>query len=333
MKNHVVRFFSLLALLCLVLPPLAVMAQEESSEYTFEEYSYYDKAKKETDPVKKEADLFEFMEKFPQSKLIPHAMAEFKTLFDMLMQQKKYDEAIAAANKLLTMHPDELVAHQALAGAYYFKQDYANYLKYSGIIYTKNPSTEPAYYMADAAIKINDFATAEKYFADVDKGDRPLMRIDLAFKLFQAFTKTDEAKATAFAHKVIDACNATPEAPAAFQGADWNAFRISMVNPCYDFLGNNAFKVQNYDVAAQMYTKISESFPKDATTHFKLGMAYWYGKKAKEAAPEFAKAVVLKVSPVSEKADAQLRKLLESAGLAAKYDEYIATAKTDLGIQ
>ena len=182
----------------------------------------------------------------------------------------------------------------------------------------------------DAAIKINDTARAEKYFADVEKGDKPLMKVDLAFKLFTLY-KADEAKASAYANKVLELMAVT-EKPADFQG-DWAAFRIQMMNPCYDFLGNSAFKVQNYDVAAQMYTKISESFPKDAPTHFKLGMAYWYGKKAKEAAPEFAKAVVLKVSPVSEKADAQLRKLLESAGLAAKYDEYIANAKTDLGIQ
>ncbi len=333
MKKHVVRFFSLVALLCFVLPPLAVMAQEESSEYTFEEYSYYDKAKKETDPAKKEADLFEFLEKFPQSKLIPHAMAEFKNLFDMLMQQKKYDEAIAAANKLLAVRPDELVAHQALAGAYYFKQDYANYLKSSEIIYAKSPATEPAYYMADAAIKINDFATAEKYFADVEKGDRPLMRIDLAFKLFQAFAKADEAKATAYAQKVIDACNATPQAPPAFQGADWNAFRVSMINPCYGYMGNVAFRAKNFDQAAVMFGKILENNPKDAATHFYLGMALWFGKKAKEAAPEFAKAVVLNVSPVSEKANEQLHKLLEGAGLADKYNEYITNAKTDLGLQ
>jgi len=37
--------------------------------------------------------------------------------------------------------------------------------------------------------------------------------------------------------------------------------------------------------------------------------------------------------PISSKAAEQLYKLLEGAGLADKYDEYIATAKTELGIQ
>ena len=331
MKKHVVRFFSLVALLCFVLPPLAVMAQEESSEYTFEEYSYYDKAKKETDPAKKEADLWEFMEKFPQSKLIPHAMAEFKNLFDMLMQQKNYDGVIAAATKLLGARPDEAVAQQALAGAYYFKQDYANYLKYSELIYAKNPATEQAYFMADAAIKINDTARAEKYYADVEKGDKPLMKVDLAFKLFTLNSKVDEAKATAYATKVTELMAVT-EKPADFQG-DWAAFKMSMVNPCYGYLGNVAFKAKNFDQAAAMFGKILENNPKDAATHFYLGMALWFGKKAKEAAPEFAKAVVLNVSPVSEKANEQLHKLLEGAGLADKYNEYIASAKTDLGVQ
>lgn len=331
MKNHVVRFFSLVALLCFVLPPLAVMAQEESSEYTFEEYSYYDKAKKETDPVKKEADLFEFMEKFPQSKLTPHAMAEFKNLFDMLLQQKNYDATIAAANKLLTIRPDELVAHQALAGAYYFKQDFANYLKSSEIIYAKSPATEQAYFMADAAIKISDAARAEKYYADVEKGDKPLMKVDLAFKLFNFYMKTDEAKAIAYATKVTETMAVT-EKPADFQG-DWAVFKMSMVNPCYGYLGNVAFKAKNFDQAAAMFGKILENNPKDAATHFYLGMALWFGKKAKEAAPEFAKAYVLNVSPVSEKANEQLKKLLEGAGLSAKYDEYVANAKTDLGLQ
>jgi hypothetical protein len=72
--------------------------------------------------------------------------------------------------------------------------------------------------------------------------------------------------------------------------------------------------------------------PKDATSYFYLGLSYWFGKQAKAAAPAFAKAVVLN-QPISAKAAEQLKKLLDGAGLGDKYDEYIATAKTDLGIQ
>jgi tetratricopeptide (TPR) repeat protein len=334
MKIQTVRWFVLAVLVCMLLPTAAVFAQEEqSSDYTFEEYSYYDKAKKETDPAKKEAELFEFMDKFPESKLNPYILAEFKNLFDALMKQKKYDQVIAIAKKVLERHPDAMVAQQGLAGAYYFKQDYADYLKASEVIYAKSPATEPAYYMADAAIKINDVARAEKYTAEVEKGDRPLMKIDLAFKLFSLFAKTNDPKTEIWAQKLVQLCNATPDKPAAFNGGDWNAFRVSMVNPCYGYMGNAAMKASNFDRAAEMFTKILENNPKDAASHFYLGLAYWFGKKAKEAAPEFAKAVVLNAGVVSQRADEQLKKLLEQAQLADKYNEYIATAKTELGIQ
>lgn len=308
-------------------------AQEENSNYTYEEYSYYTKAQKETDLAKKEAALFEFMEKFPQSTLVPNILGEFQNYFTGQMQQKNYDAVIAAAQKLLGIRPEEQVALQALAGAYFFKQDFTNYITYGEMIYAKHPLPEPAYYLGGAAVSIGDIPKAEKYLLELEKIGTLPMRIDVTFKIYNFyFTKKDEAKAVEYAQKVVALFENNPK-PDDFQG-DWGAFELQFLNPCYGYLGNyNMTRAKNYTVAAEMFTKILQKNPKDAATHFYLGMAYWLSGKATMAAPCLAKATVLKVSPISEKAAAQLNKLLTNAGLAEKYEEYLTKAKVELGLQ
>jgi len=328
MKKHSLILIAAV-MLCL---PLSIVAQEQaSSENTYEEYSYYNKAKTETDLAKKEAAVFEFIEKYPESKLMVYLGQEFTAVVDGLLQKKEYDHAIATIQKYQTMRNDDQ-AVQLLAKAYYFKQDFANYLVNCEIIYAKNPDVQMAYFMSDAAIKLPDFARAEKYLAAVEEKGNLMMKLDLAFKLFTAYqAKADAPHALASAQKVV-ALLENAEKPADFQG-DWAATRTQYLAPSYGYIGNSSLMAKNFEGAAGAFEKILGLNPKDAASYLYLGVSYWMGGKAPKAAPAFAKAVVLNNPQVSPKAEAQLKKLLETAQMADKYNEFLATAKADLGIQ
>mgnify|MGYP001171424590 FL=1 len=319
-----------LTALALVLLVAVALPQEAKEEYTYEEYSYYNKAKTETDLAKKEAAIFEFLEKFPNSKLLQYVMVEFQQYANGMIQKGGHDQVIAAAKRLQQMVPDSDVPVQSMASAYYFKQDYPNYLAQSEILYAKQPNVQMAYYMADAAIKCGDTVRAEKYLGAVEQEGALLMKVDLAYKLFGYYMGKDDSKTVETAHKVIALLNGS-EAPADFKG-DWNAFKNGTLTACYNAVGNACLKASDFTGAAETFEKVVQINPKDAAAYFYLGLSYWFGKQAKAAAPAFAKAAVLNQA-VSPKAADQLRKLLDGAGMAEKYDEYLATAKAELGIQ
>ncbi|HOB54008.1 MAG TPA: tetratricopeptide repeat protein [Acidobacteriota bacterium] len=320
----------LTAALALTLLVAVAVPQEAKEEYTYEEYSYYNKAKAETDLAKKEAAIFEFLEKFPHSTLTNYVMAEFQAWANAAIQKGSHDQVIAASTRLREMVPGSDVPVQALASAYYFKQDFPNYLANSEILYAKQPNVQMAYYMADAAIKCGDTVRAEKYLGAVEQEGALLMKVDLAYKLYGYYAGKNDPKTIETAQKVIALLEGS-EAPADFKG-DWAAFKNGTLAVCYSAVGNSQLKASNFTAAAETFEKVVKVNPKDAASYFYLGLSYWFGKQAKAAAPAFAKAAVLN-QPISAKAAEQLYKLLEGAGLAEKYDEYIATAKTELGIQ
>jgi|GEM_PF-1184504 len=325
--------------LLLLLPVNALLAQQEDPGYTFEEYSYYQKAVKETDLDKKEEALFEFMSKFPEQKnLMPYVMAEFQKLFNARMQKQQYDQVISAANKLLQQRPNETVALNGLAMAYFQKKDYANYLKYAEILFQKSPNPTLAYYMDDAALNIKDTARAEKYLPQVERGGTLLMKIDLISRLFKLYVaENNVAEAITKGQKLIALLEANPNAPSDFKGGNWNTYKNNLLQSSYDFLANHYIANKDYAGALPYLQRLIGLNPKDAALHFRMGMAFWLNGKASMAAPELAMAVVLNDDKVSPRAEKQLKELLQKSGnegqaLTDKFNELVADARTKLNL-
>lgn len=322
------RYLTALALfLCLAVYPL--MAQEQEGEYTYEEYSYYNKAKTEADLAKKELALFEFLEKFPDSKLMPHVMAEFQNYFNALVQRKSYDQAVTTAKKLLEIRKDENVAISAISSAYYLKQDWSNYAVYADMMYAKTPSGDLAYYIAAAAVDGNVAAMQDKYIPIVESNGTLPMRVVLAHKQYsKAFAAQDQTKALEYARK-IDGLFTNNAKPDNFQG-DWSAFVKQYHIPVLSWMAAAIARANDLEGAAAVYAKLVEFNPRDAGNQYRLGMIYWRAKKATQAGLPLAKAVVLNDPRISPNAERDLRELTKE--VPDKYNEYIEAAKKELGI-
>jgi len=325
-------------ILVLSMTSLMIYAQEDPG-YTFEEYSYYQKAQKETDLNKKEAALFEFLQKFPdQNKLMPYIIGEFQKLFNARIQKKQYNKVISAANKLLKIRKNEIVAYNGLATASYQKKDFPSYVKYAEIIYKQKPSPTLAYYISDAAITAKDYTRAEKYLSSVSKGGTLLMKIDLVTKLFKSYMMQKNTQgATGKAKKLITLFEKNPNKPTDFKGGNWGTYKNNILKSCYDFLAKHCMEKQNYAGAIAAFLKLMALNNNDASLHLRLGMAYWLDGKATMAAPELAMSVALNDDNISPKAEAQLRKMLEKNELTGKaledkYKELLDDAKLKLNL-
>jgi len=221
--------------------------------------------------AKKEAALFEFLNRYPKSTLMPYVMTEFRVYFDKLLKARKFDKAISSAKKLLRYRPGELAAYQALAGAYYSKKDYANYLKYGELIYKKTPSVNLAYFLACAAFDAKKLDKCESYFNVVNAKGTLLMKIDLALKLYSYyFTQKNNAKTLFYAKKVVSLFE-NNQKPANFKG-DWRSYKIKFLNPCYGYIGSEYLRSKNFTQAAAVFEKILQINPHDAASYFWLGL-------------------------------------------------------------
>lgn len=93
------------------------------------------------------------------------------------------------------------------------------------------------------------------------------------------------------------------------------------------------FKAGNYPQAIELFSKILKLNPRDAASYFYTGAACQLGGKAKSAVENFALAAVLNAGPISDKASEMIRKIIADVGADEnKYDEYIANARKELGL-
>lgn len=105
-------FIALVALFALSFPIAFVSnanAQDQAEEvdpgYTEEEYSAWETADKEPDLEKRAQMLIEVVKKYPESKILPHAEASYRTMLFELSQAKNYALLEPLAEKWLMVRP------------------------------------------------------------------------------------------------------------------------------------------------------------------------------------------------------------------------------------
>ena len=90
-------------------PEAGVQAEEpESSPEYIEQYEAWEKADKEPDPVKRGSMLAEFLGRYPQSTLLPHAEASYKNALVECNSGQKYQELETLAEQWLRLRPGDL---------------------------------------------------------------------------------------------------------------------------------------------------------------------------------------------------------------------------------
>lgn len=82
--------------------------EPESSPEYIEQYEAWEKADKEPDLLKRGAMLAEFMGKYPESDLLPHAEASYRNALLECNNANKYQELEALAEEWLELHPGDL---------------------------------------------------------------------------------------------------------------------------------------------------------------------------------------------------------------------------------
>ncbi len=301
--------------------------------YTRAEYNAYMKIAKATTTQAKEANILAFVKKYPKSALMKYVKGEIQKVFSMLVKGKKYSEMVSFGKKLLNVPLNKVIPCNFLCVGCYNTGDYKDYITYGKELYSTSPSPSLAYFISLAALKVGDESTLEEYAGYVKSGGSFQMKMDILSKLNRFYLKRGEnQKALNCALEIVNIIE-TGGKPANFKG-DWNKYLHSFYLPFLKYLAIYYTKNKNYSEAIKYYNKIVQISPKNAFAHFSLGMLYWFSRKATLAAPEFAKAIVINDPKVSPKADAKLKEMLKKIKNGnKKYQELVAKAKTELGIQ
>ncbi len=303
------------------------------ANYTRAEYDAYMKIAKAQTASAKEANILAFVKKYPKSALMKYVKGEIQKVFMMLLKGKNFKEMIDFGKKLLNAPIDKQIPFNFLCTGCYGCGDYRNYINYAKKVYANTPSSSLAYYISLAALKTGDESTLEEYAGYVKSSGNFQMKMDILSKLNRFYLKRGETqKALNCALEIVNVIE-TNGKPANFKG-DWNKYLHSFYLPFLKYLAVYYTKNKNYSEAIKYYNKIVKISPKNAFAHFSLGLLYWFSRKATLAAPEFAKAIVINDPKVSPKADAKLKEMLKKIKNGKKkYEELLAKAKTELGIQ
>ncbi|NLV32777.1 MAG: tetratricopeptide repeat protein [Acidobacteria bacterium] len=304
-------------------------AEEEETEYTEEEYNAWAEADKEPDPLKRGAMLLAFVDKYPESKLMPYINSSYERLLFETSEAEKYSELEVLAEQWSELRPGQLQTLAYLAKATEILGHDQKCVECYEKIYKLRPTGGIAYQIARLYKKMgND----DKYLEWADSVMMyPEYETDfrLRYEIMQFHAaKNDIAKADAFARETIKAADLVKE-----PGEDTRKHLAVARHDAYHVIGVHLYDQNQFDEAIDAFRKAIEA-ERYAEGYYWIGMCEWEKKMVDEAIESFAKAEVLggDTAPKAKERLEQLYKALHN-DTTIGIEKVYRRAREELGIE
>ncbi|MBN2337702.1 MAG: tetratricopeptide repeat protein [Acidobacteria bacterium] len=304
-------------------------AEEEETEYGEEEYNAWAAADKEPDLLKRGAMLLDFVDKYPESKLMPYINSSYERLLFETSEAEKYGELEVLAEQWSQLRPGELQTLAYLAKATEILEHDEKCVECYEKIYKLRPTGSIAYQIARLYKKMgND----DKYLEWADSVMMyPEYETDfrLRYEIMQFYAaKNDITKADAFARETIKAADLVKE-----PGEDTRKHLLVARHDAYHVIGVHLYDQKQFDEAIDAFRKAIEA-ERYAEGYYWIGMCEWEKKMVDEAIESFAKAEVLggDTAPKAKERLEQLYKALHN-DTTIGIEKVYRRAKEELGIQ
>lgn len=304
-------------------------AEEEETEYTEEEYNAWAEADKEPDPLKRGAMLLAFVDKYPESKLMPYINSSYERLLFETSEAEKYSELEVLAEQWSELRPGQLQTLAYLAKATEILGHDQKCVECYEKIYKLRPTGSIAYQIARLYKKMgND----DKYLEWADSVMMyPEYETDfrLRYEIMQFHAaKNDIAKADAFARETIKAADLVKE-----PGEDTRKHLAVARHDAYHVIGVHLYDQNQFDEAIDAFRKAIEA-ERYAEGYYWIGMCEWEKKMVDEAIESFAKAEVLggDTAPKAKERLEQLYKALHN-DTTIGIEKVYRRAREELGIE
>lgn len=304
-------------------------AEEEETEYTEEEYNAWAEADKEPDPLKRGAMLLAFVDKYPESKLMPYINSSYERLLFETSEAEKYSELEVLAEQWSELRPGQLQTLAYLAKASEILEHDQKCVECYEKIYKLRPTGSIAYQIARLYKKMgND----DKYLEWADSVMMyPEYETDfrLRYEIMQFHAaKNDIAKADAFARETIKAADLVKE-----PGEDTRKHLAVARHDAYHVIGVHLYDQKQFDEAIDAFRKAIEA-ERYAEGYYWIGMCEWEKKMVDEAIESFARAEVLggDIAPKAKERLEQLYKALHN-DTTIGIEKVYRRAREELGIE
>ena len=304
-------------------------AEEEETEYTEEEYNAWAEADKEPDPLKRGAMLLAFVDKYPESKLMPYINSSYERLLFETSEAEKYSELEVLAEQWSELRPGQLQTLAYLAKASEILEHDQKCVDCYEKIYKLRPTGSIAYQIARLYKKMgND----DKYLEWADSVMMyPEYETDfrLRYEIMQFHAaKNDIAKADAFARETIKAADLVKE-----PGEDTRKHLAVARHDAYHVIGVHLYDQNQFDEAIDAFRKAIEA-ERYAEGYYWIGMCEWEKKMVDEAIESFARAEVLggDIAPKAKERLEQLYKALHN-DTTIGIEKVYRRAREELGIE
>jgi tetratricopeptide (TPR) repeat protein len=304
-------------------------AEEEETEYTEEEYNAWAEADKEPDPLKRGAMLLAFVDKYPESKLMPYINSSYERLLFETSEAEKYSELEVLAEQWSELRPGQLQTLAYLAKASEILEHDQKCVDCYEKIYKLRPTGSIAYQIARLYKKMgND----DKYLEWADSVMMyPEYETDfrLRYEIMQFHAaKNDIAKADAFARETIKAADLVKE-----PGEDTRKHLAVARHDAYHVIGVHLYDQKQFDEAIDAFRKAIEA-ERYAEGYYWIGMCEWEKKMVDEAIESFARAEVLggDIAPKAKERLEQLYKALHN-DTTIGIEKVYRRAREELGIE
>ncbi|NLT68844.1 MAG: hypothetical protein GXX84_19820 [Acidobacteria bacterium] len=280
---------ALFFMICLVGATVQATPQEQEEqaepEYTEEEYNAYEAATKEADLLKRGEMLLAFVEKYPESKLMPYINAEYNKLLHECSEVKKYDQLESLAESWLKLHPGDMNTLLYIAAATQNLGKLERCVECMEEIYLQKPDPGLARDIFNNYVKTSNLAKqiewAEKMFKmpefDADFG----LRWDFVKRYMES---GNYPKAAEYAQLTLKSAALVKQPDANTQET------LRMVHrACHHVIGMDLMEKDKFEEAIRAFRQALRSERYDVG-YFSIGQCLENQQKVEEAMVEYAKA-------------------------------------------
>jgi hypothetical protein len=265
------------------------------SQQSFEnedEYTDYQQATQERDPATRFDLLINFSEKYPESRYAPNIDSAYqKTMFD-LRESKQYEKLLAASQRWLKTHADDLQAVGFAAESCEKLGKSTMYLEYALKLYGSKPVPQLAASIQSTYKAIGDDANYISWTEKLISYPEYAGDYGLRYLLVERYANANNMpKAVEYANQTLKVLDSA-EKPDSKSEVDWRKELSIIRRACYTLLGMDAYEREEWTDAIRAF-RAAAIADQNAYSWYYIGLSEWRLSQIEEAMVSFAKAELL----------------------------------------
>ena len=273
---------------------------EYDQPYTEEEYNAYEAARTQADLGKRGTAIFGFLDEYPESELRPHLVTAYLTLLYEYKQAQQYDKLGPAAEAWLARVPGDPTAIAYIAESAKQLGQHDRFVQYGEQIYTKKPSADLAYMLAESHKETGNEPKYIEYCKIAMQAPQYEGLYGVPWEFVTKHMESDPAKAAMYAKWTLETIGKAKRPESRPEG-EWKKEVNAIRRTCHFLIGRdlydkgkNGASIREMERTLKIDPKFDAPYLFIALVQERISREEQNLDKMEEAIMTYAKVVVLK---------------------------------------